>query len=165
MRLFDPIFTREKNQLASTHVLTMAFELEMPLAPVPYRVVNYDQPIILGGLEFLPFPIAVDALEDVTSADLVHLRLTGANVDQSIQSLCENYWQNDPPWTLRVWQIDAAQPGLTPFDTADVFTVMSVNTDVFIATFDVLAEGLTLSTLIPKRRYSVSNGFPFVPRR
>jgi hypothetical protein len=165
MRLLNPLLTRELAQLASEHVLTMAFELTMPLAPVPYRVVNYDQPITFAGLEFLAFPIAVDALEDATSAAVVHLRLTAANVDQAIPSLCENYWTNDALWMLRVWQLDVRQPDLTSFDAADVFAVMSVTTNVFTATFDIMAEGLTLATLIPKRRYTVSNGYPFIPRR
>ncbi len=165
MRLLNPVLVRELNQLESTHVLTMCFELEMPLAPLPYRVVNYDQDITFSGLDFLAFPLAVDALEDATSAALVHLRVTACNVDQQIQSLCENYWHNDTPWTLRIWEIDATYPDLTPYDAANIFTVMSVTTDLFVATFDLLAEGLTLSSVVPKRRYTVSNGYPYIPRR
>jgi hypothetical protein len=164
-RVLSPLFVVEKNALASDHVITMAFELTMPLAPVPYRVINYDQEVIFHGLSFPPFPIQVDSLEDATSASLVHLRITGANVDQAIQSLLENYWASDPPWTIRVWQLDVMQPDVTPFDTSDVFSVMNVVTDMMVATFDVIAEGLTLTILAPRRRYTTSSGFTNLPRR
>jgi hypothetical protein len=96
---------------------------------------------------------------------LTRLRITAGNVDRGFQSLLERYWGPDTPWIVTVWQVDLAQPDETPFGAGEVFTVMQVSTDFVSAVFDVQAEGLTLSGTMPKRRYSTSSGYPFIPRR
>ena len=165
MRLFSAALRREIAQIASTHVFTVALELTIPGAPGVYRIVNYDQPILLHGLPFEPYPLDVDSLEDATSASLVHIRVTTANVDQQIQSLVENYWLDSPDWSVLLWQIDALQPDETPFGSAQPYGVMSVMTDLVTAQFDLLASGWTLVTTLPKRRFTTTSGFPNVPRR
>lgn len=167
MRILNPILRREINQLASDHVWTMALELTIAGAPVPFRVVNYDQDIVMNGLSFLRFPFAVDSLEEATSASLVNIRVTPQNVTQDMSSLLENYWASvaDPDWSVIIWAIDATNPNLTAFGSGELFTVSSVATDLVSAVFDMIAEGLTLSATVPKRRFTTSGGFAFIPRR
>jgi hypothetical protein len=156
---------REKNKLASSSVWTMLFELTIPGAPAPFRVVNYDQAINFHNQIFLPMPVEVESLEEASSASLVHLRITIENVTQQIIALLELYWHTQPRWLVRIWQIDARQPLLTPLASSEDFVIMQAKTNFMTTTFDVMAEGLTLTKTIPIRRYTVSNGFPQIPRR
>jgi hypothetical protein len=164
-RILSAALVREKNQVASSHVLSMLLQADIPGAPVPYRLVNYDQEILFHGIPFIPLPFDVDALEDPTSTALVRLRITVGNVDQGFISLLENYWGPDTPWNVTIWQIDTQQPDETPFTTGEVFQVAQVNTDFLSAVVDVIAEGITLGATMPKRRYTTSGGFPGIPRR
>lgn len=164
-RLFSAALHRELSQVESTHPWVLLMQLDIQGGTVSYRVANYDQPIVFHGFEYLPFPVDVDALEDASSAGLVHLRVTAANVDQVIQALLENYWRDDPDWSCTVWQIDAVQPDQVPYEAGEVFTVSSVTTDLVMASFDLVAEGITLTKTIPGRRFTTSSGFPAIPRR
>jgi hypothetical protein len=164
-RILSAALTREKNTLASTHVLTMAGELQITGGPIPYRLVNYDQDILFHGIVYRKSSFDIDALEDATSMALVRLRITFSNVDQAFSSLLENYWHPDSPWTVTLWQIDTMQPNETPFGSGENFAVAQVSTDFVGAVVEVTAEGLTLSSTIPKRRYTSSSGFPWIPRR
>lgn len=164
-RLLSPQFVREKNQVASDHALTFLFQVDIPGAPVPYRLANYDQEVVFHGIPFLRFPVSVDALEDATSMALVRLRISIGNVDQSFVSLLENYWGPDTPWTLTIWQIDTQQPNETSFQAGELFQIAQVSTDLVSAVAEVVAEGITLSGTIPKRRYTASSGFAWIPRR
>ena len=157
----------EKNRLESDHVWTMAFLVEIAGAPAPFRLVNYDQDISFHGFTYTRFPVDVDSLEDATMAALVNIRVTAANVDQQFQSLLENYWAQaaDPDWKVTIWEIDAQQPDQTPFENGQVFTVLSVTTDLIVAVLDLQAEGLTLTSIVPRRRYTSSSGFEHIPRR
>ena len=101
----------------------------------------------------------------LTSASLVHLRVTAQNVDQQLISLLENYWRHDPDWAITVWQIDARQPNETLYTSGETFTVQQVVADMVVATFDLIAEGYTLTSVLPGRRYTSTGGFPFIPRR
>lgn len=96
---------------------------------------------------------------------LVRLRVTIGNVDQSFVSLLENYWGPDTPWTVTIWQIDATQPNETPFGTGENFLIAQASTDFVSAVVDCIAEGITLSGTMPKRRYTASGGFGQIPRR
>jgi hypothetical protein len=167
MRLLSAALTNSKNQIDGGSPWTMLFQLQIVSAPVLYNLAAYDQDITFHGQTFVRFPVNVDALEEPTSMSLLQLRVTAANVDQQIQSLLENYWAPipDPHWTVSVWQIDVTQPDETPLGNADVFTVQQVTTDFLIATFDLTAEGLALTTTVPKRRYTTNGGFPNLPRR
>jgi hypothetical protein len=164
-RILSAALVREKNQIASDHVLTMLAQTDIPGAPVPYRLANYDQEINFHGSFFVPFPFDVDSLEDPTSTALTHLRITVGNVDQAFISLLENYWGPDTPWNLTIWQIDTQQPNETPFTSGEVFQIVQVNTDFLGAVVDVVAEGITLGSTMPKRRWTTSGGFPNIPRR
>jgi hypothetical protein len=167
MRLLSAALTNSKNQIDGGSPWTMLFELSIIGAPTLYNLAAYDQDIVFHGQTYTRFPVNVDALEEPTSMSLLQLRVTAANVDQQIQSLLENYWAPipDPHWTVSVWQIDVTQPDETPLSYADVFTVQQVTTDFLVATFDLTAEGLALTTTVPKRRYTTSGGFPNLPRR
>jgi hypothetical protein len=167
MRILDPIFQRELNQLGSTHTITMLFQVDIAGAPVPFRLVNYDQPVSFHGLTFQPFPVSVESLEDATVASLVTLRVTAQNVTQEMQSLLENYWAPmlNPDWAVTIWQVDVVQPDLVPFGAGEVFTVSQVVTDFLTATFELIAEGVTLNRIVPRRRFTTSSGFEHIPRR
>jgi hypothetical protein len=167
VRILNPVLAREVNQLSSTHVFTMCFQVDIENGPLPYRLVNYDQPITFHGLTFLPFPVKVDSLEEATAATLVHLRVTADNVSREFQSLLENYWATvpDPYWEVTIWQIDCLQPDLTSLGSGEIFSVQEVPTDLVTAAPDLLAEGLTLSRVVPGRRFTTSGGFPHIPRR
>lgn len=143
----------------------MLFEVTIAGAPGQFRLANYDQDIVFHGFNFLRFPIDVDTLEEATSASLVHLRMTVNNVDRQLQALLENYWQVDPDWSVTIWQIDTLQPDQTPYSSGERFTVLSATTDFIVATFDIQAEGMTLTTTLPRRRYTTTGGFPLLPRR
>jgi hypothetical protein len=166
-RLLNPALAVEKNRLESDHVWTWAFLVTISGAPAPFRLVNYDQNIVFHGFTYERFPVSVDSLEDATTAALVNIRVTAANVDQAFQSLLENYWAQaaDPDWRVTIFEIDAVQPDLTPFGSGQIFTVLSVTTDLIVATMDLQAEGITLTSLVPRRRYTASSGFKSIPRR
>ena len=167
MRLYSAAAIREKNQLDSSHVWSMAFEVTIAGAPVPRRLVNYDQPITFAGLLFEPFACDVDSLEEGSAASLVHLRLTLQNVTQDVQSMLENYWAPvvDPDWRVTVWEIDCTVPDRTPFTSGAVFTVTQAATDLITAVFDLQMEGMTLGAIVPGRRFTTSSGFAGIPRR
>jgi hypothetical protein len=166
-RLLSAALAIEKNRLESDHVWTWAFLVDIQGAPVPFRLVNYDQDIVFHGFTYLRFPVTVDSLEEATTAALVNIRVTAANVDQTFQSLLENYWAQaaDPDWRVTIFEIDAQQPDQSPFSSGQVFTVVSVTTDLITATLDLQAEGVTLTATVPRRRFTSSSGFQNIPRR
>lgn len=166
-RLFSAGLIHEKNQLESTHAFSMAFQLDIDGAPAPFRLVNYDQDIVFHGQTFERFPCDIDTLEDATSASIVTLQLTIANVDQQLQSLLENYWAPviDPQWMVTIWQIDCMDADLTDLESGEVFSVSKVSTDFLSAQVDLQAEGITLGRIVPGRRYTTSGGFLGIPRR
>jgi hypothetical protein len=166
-RLFSAATIREINQLESDHVFTMAFQLDIAGISTAWRVVNYDQDLTIFGLLFQRFPCDIDSLEEPTSGSLVHLRVTAANVDQQLMSMLENYWapNPDPLWSISAWQIDAKAPEQAIFQAGEVFSVSQVATDFITASFDLVAEGYSLTRTVPGRRYVTSAGFPFLPRR
>jgi hypothetical protein len=166
-RLLSAAMVQSKNVIDGGHPFVWLFQLDIVGAPLPLRFANYDQDILYHGLLFSRFSVDVDSIEDANNMALVHLRVTAVNVDQQIQSLLENYWSPmaDPQWTVTIWQVDVTQPDEVPFASGDVFTVLSCTTDLLVASFDLIAEGLTLTTSLPKRRYVTSSGFPLIPRR
>jgi hypothetical protein len=166
-RLLHAALTAEKNRVESDHVWTWAFLVEIVGAPAPFRLVNYDQDIVFHGFTYTRFPVDCDSLEEATTAALVNVRVTAGNVDQAFQSLLENYWAQaaDPHWKVTIFEIDATSPDLTPFGSGQIFTVLSVTTDLIVAVMDLQAEGITLTSLVPRRRYTASSGFRSIPRR
>ena len=166
-RLLSPALTQSKNLIDGGSPWVWLFQLDIPGAPGAFRLANYDQDILFHGQAFLRFPLEVEAVEEPTSLALVHLRVRAANVDQQIQSLLENYWAPlaYPQWQVTIYQIDATMPDETPLFGGDLFDVQSVQTDLLTATFDLVAAGVTLGAVVPKRRYTVSNGYYYIPRR
>jgi hypothetical protein len=164
-RLLSAALIREKNQLASDHTITMLGQLDIRGGPVPYRLVNYDQDVLFHGIPYTRASFDVDALEDATSMALVRLRISFGNVDQAFSALLETYWGPDTPWTVTLWQIDTRQPDETPFTAGEIFVAAQVNTDFVSATVEVTAEGFSLGGTMPKRRYTNSGGFSYIPRR
>lgn len=165
MRVYSPVMRREKNLLSSSHPLTCLFSVDIPGAPIPFRLANYSEDILFHGLVYTVFPVSVDSVEDTTSSTLAHLRVAPQNVSQEMIALFENYWYDNPHWTVTMWHVDAENPDDTPFNTGSVYTVMNAPTDVMSATFDLVAEGFTLTTLLPRRKYTTASGFPHIPRR
>jgi hypothetical protein len=167
MRILDAALVSEMNRVESDHVITMAAQIAIAGAPAVYRLVNYDQDITFHGLLYSATSFDVDSLEEATSASLVHIRVTIGNVNQEMQSLLENYWASvaDPEWTVTLWTIDARQPDLTPFGTGEVYSIMQIPTDLVTAAPDMIVEGLTLSRIVPRRRYTTSGGYQNIPRR
>lgn len=166
-RIYSAALLAEKNRLVSDHPFALLFELDIAGAPAPFRLAAYDQDIFFHGEPYFRFPCDVDALEDPTHAALVNLRVTTSNVDQQMISLLEQYWATtaSPQWSVAIYQIDCMQPDQTPFGSADIFSVQQVSTDLLNATFDLVAEGVTLTAVVPKRRYTVSSGFRHIPMK
>lgn len=167
MRIMSTSMLIEKNKLQSDHPFAHLFEVSIQGAPGPYRLTAYDQDVVFHGETYYRSPLTVDTLEDPTHASLVNLRVTVENVDQQVIALLENYWVfvGDPLWTVSIWTIDAFQPDETDYFAGEVFSVQQVTTDLVVGVFDLVAEGLTLGLLLPKRRFSSAQGFPFLPRR
>jgi hypothetical protein len=164
-RLLSNAFTRELAQLESARPLVWLFELLVPGAPVPFRVANYPEEVVFQGIVFAPFGVDVDAMEDASTQALVHLRCAFANVDQQLGSLLENYWGPDTPWTCTMWIVDVQQPNETLWSDGQVYLVAQVTISWRDAVVDLVAEGLSLSSTLPKRRYTALAGFPSMPKR
>lgn len=167
MRILNAALTSELNRLESDHVITMLAQVDILGAPTVYRLANYDQDVVFHGLPFLRASFDVDSLEEATSASLVHVRVTIGNVNQEFQSLLENYWATvaDPQWIVTMWTIDCVQPDLTPFSAGEVYSILSIPTDLVTAQPDMIVEGLTLSRIVPRRRYTKMGGFASIARR
>jgi hypothetical protein len=165
MRLYDLAYIAELNRLESDHVLTCLFQVDIPGAPLPLRLANYAVPIVFHGLVYEPWPVNVDSVEDATSSSMTHLRISPQNVNQEIIALFETYWYANQDWRVTMWEIDAMQPDVTNFESGNVYSLMSSPTDLLVGTFDLVAEGMTLNTLLPKRRYTTTSGFSNIPRR
>jgi hypothetical protein len=157
----------EKNRLTSDHAWTWLFEVQITGTPGPLRLAMFDQPIVFHGQTFVPAGLQVDSLEDATHAALVNLRVTIANVDQIMMGLYENYWvtTESPDWRVLQWQVDVTMPNEMPYGNANVYSVQQTVTDLMSAVVELVLEGITLSSIIPKQRYIATNGFPFLPRR
>jgi len=166
-RIFSNALLAEKNRLESDHVWTWLFLIQITGAPGPFRLAAYDQDILFHGQTYQAFSVDLDSIEQPTHAALVNLRATVANVDQQMQSLLETYWAPiaSPVWDVTIFEIDARQPDETPLTSGEVFTVQQVTTVFVSATFDLVAEGLTLNSSVPKRRYTTSGGFDRLPTR
>ena len=164
-RVLSNWMLREKNLLDSTHAFTMAFEVQIPGAGA-LHLVNYDRTIVFHGIDYVPFPVDVDALEDANSMALVRLRVTIGNVDRQMMALLDNYWGGAAPlWNVTIWQLDAQRPDEVPYVAGDVFLVAQVATNLMQAVVDVQAEGLTLTRTVPGRRFTATGGFKLIPRR
>ena len=165
MRLYSLELIAEHNRLESDHVLTCLFQVDIPGAPLPLRLANYDVPIIFHGLLYEPWPVNVDSIEDATSSSMTHLRIAPQNVSREIIALFETYWYDNQDWRVTLWEIDAMQPDVTTFESGSVYSLMSSPTDLMVGTFDLVAEGMSLNTLLPKRKYTTTSGFANIPRR
>lgn len=164
-RLVSSAMHRELNAIESVHALVWLFELNITGAPVPFRVANYPETIVFHGFEFLPFGVDVDSLEDASSMALVHLRCAFQAVDSQMMSLAENYWVYPNLWTCLVWQVDALQPNEVLYSDAWVYSVAQLVMQWTDAVADLVAEGITLGSTLPKRRYTSLSGFGEIPQR
>jgi hypothetical protein len=165
VRLFTATSRREKNLLASDHVYIALLELTIPGAPTTFRLANWVEDVNFHGFLFNPFPMNVDSVEDTTSSSLTHLRVSPQNVTQEMIALFEFYWLDNPDWTAQFWQVDAMMPNETPYTAGSTYNVMSAPTDFFTGMLDLVAEGYTLTTLLPRRRFTAAGGYPHIPRR
>lgn len=165
-RLLSTNLLVEKNRLSSDHVWSYLFQLDIQGAPVPYRLAAYDQDVLFHGLLYTRAALDIDQLEEPSHGALITLQVTVGNVDQEMIALFENYWVTvaDPQWRVTIWTVDMAQVDETPLTSGEVFSVQQATTDYVTASVDLVAEGVTLASTIPKRRYCASSGFPFLPR-
>lgn len=156
----------EKNQLNSGVTMTALLQVEIPGAPAPYRLANYNEEVTFHGLTFLSRPFSMDALEDANSQSLTRLRITMTNVTQEVIALFEHYWQTTGFWTALIWwPVNMQTPDETPFTSSDVFLIAQATTDMVDAVADLMASGITLTGTIPKRRFTAASGFQYIPRR
>ena len=158
---------REKNKLESAIPWIWLLQIDIGGAPTPYRIAAYNEDIVYNGFTWLRYGIEIDVVESPTHAALAQVRATVQNVDQQLQALLETYWVTvaSPDWGVQLWEIIATNPSATPVGSAERFSVQQTTTDLLSAVFDLTAEGLTLSSTVPKRRYTSSQGYPFIPRR
>lgn len=167
MKIMSTALLVEKNRLQSDKPFAHLFHVDIPGVPSPYRLAAYDQDVLFHGLPYVRSALVVDTLEEPTHASLVNLRVTVENVSQEVIGLLENYWPltPDPLWTCIVWTVCVPMANETGFGEGEVFSVGQCTTDYRNGVFELVAEGLTLGMLVPKRKYTSSNGFPFLPRR
>lgn len=164
-RVFSNALKREFAQLESDHCITCLLELTIPGGPVPFRLANYPEEIVFHGLYFAPFGCQIDDMEDASSQALVHLRVAFENVTQQLSSLLEYYWVWTSKWACTIWTIDVQQPDQTLWTDGQVYLVAQVVTEHRSAVADLVAEGLSLGSTVPKRRYTALSGFSSIPKR
>ena len=157
----------EKNRLASDHPWTWLFQVDITGAPAPVRLAMYNEPIVFHGQTFDPTAMQVDSQEDATHAALVNMRATFENVSQTMIALFETYWVtvSTPIWTVLHWQADITQPNEMPFERANVYSVQQATHNDMNASVDLVLEGYSLTTLIPKYRYTETMGYHNIPNR
>jgi hypothetical protein len=157
----------EKNRQQSDRAWTWIWEVEITGAGGPLRLAMYDQPIVFHGLVFDPTVMQVDSLEDATHAALVNMRVSFENVTQTMVALYEQYWvtQATPLWSVRQWQVSVGMPDEMPFERFNLYSVQQTVTDFLTAAAELVLEGYTLTSIIPKNRYISTNGFTNLPRR
>ena len=164
-RTLSAALIASKNELASVKPWAFLFQLDITGAPTPIRFTNANQTVTYQGNAFLPFPVQLDLPEN-TSGEFQRVRARVGNIDQQVSSLLENYWIGvvDPVWTVTVWRVDLTQPDETPATQGETFSVLGATTDLVLAQFELQAGGITVSETVPRRRYTTSGGFPFLPR-
>jgi hypothetical protein len=157
----------EKNRQQSDTAWTWIWEVDITGAGGPLRLAMYDQPIVFHGLVFDPTVMQVDSLEDATHAALVNMRVSFENVTQTMVALYEQYWvtQATPLWSVRQWQVSVGMPDEMPFERFNLYSVQQTVTDFLTAAAELVLEGYTLTSIIPKNRYISTNGFTNLPRR
>jgi hypothetical protein len=164
---FSTAMLVEKNKRQSTHPWIWLWQVEITGAGGPLRLAMYGEPVVFHGETFAPMAMQVDALEDATHAALVNLRVTFEDVSQTMIALFEAYWVTavTPVWTILQWQVDPFMPDEMPFGRASVYSIQQVSTDLKSAVAELVLEGVTLTSIIPKNRYISTNGFRHLPRR
>jgi hypothetical protein len=157
----------EKNRAQSTHPWIWLWQVEIAGAGGPLRLAMYGEPVVFHGEVFEPTAMEVDSLEDATHAALVNLRVTFENVSQIMIALFEAFWvtASTPVWTILQWQIDPFMPDEMPFGRASVYSVQRTVTNLKSAVAELVLEGVTLTSIIPKNRYISTNGFRHLPKR
>lgn len=165
-RDLSTVLTREKNQVASLDPFCWLLELNSPDFPTPIRLVNDVQALVYQGLTYQPFPFEISAVQENSMAERQQLQIVAANVNREITSLLNSYWDSvaDPVWTVKLWQVLRSAPDEVPAGTAEVFEVLSVDTDLVTATFELHALGIPSRQRSTGRRYGTSSGYPYLPR-
>jgi len=164
---FSPAMLVEKNRRQSDHPWIWLWQVEITGAAGPLRLAMHGEPVVFHGQTFAPTAMEVDALEDATHASLVNLRVTFENITQTMAALFETYWvtQATPVWMVLQWHVDPYMPDEMPFGRANVYSVQQTVTNLKSAVVELVLEGVTLTSIIPKNRYISTNGFRFLPRR
>jgi hypothetical protein len=165
-RALSAVLTLLKNDVVSDDPFLWLFSLESPDFPQPLRFVNDVQSLIYQGDTYYPFPVDITALQENSLGERQTLQGVAANVDRAIISLLNTYWDavSDPNWTLKLWQVARIAPDEVPASHAEVYEVLSVDTDLLMCTFELSALGIPSRQRSTGRRYTTSGGYPYLPR-
>ena len=130
-RTLSPALVQQKNQLGSVDPFLWLMQVDSPDFPAPIRLVNDVQSIIYQGMTYLPFPFEFSAVQENALGEKQSLSLTTANVDRQVISLLNSYWDSvvDPHWEVKLWQALRSDPDEVPSSHAEVFEVLSVETE------------------------------------
>ena len=164
---FSTAMLVEKNRQQSDHPWIWLWQVNIAGALGPLRLAMHNEAVIFHGQTFVPTAMRVESLEDATHAALVNLRVGFENVPQEMIALFEAYWVTaaTPAWDVWQWQLDPFMPDEMPFGRASVYSVQQAVTDLISAEVELVMEGVTLTSLVPKQRYIATNGFPNLPKR
>lgn len=165
-RVLSAALSEAKNALSSTDPFVWLFEINSPDFPAPIRFVNDVQALVYQGLTYDPFPCDITSVSENSMGERQTLQGTVANVDQQVISLLNLYWDavTDPVWTVSIWQVLRSNPDEVPVTDAEIFEVLSAETDLLMVTFELLAVGIPSRQRSTGRRYTASGGYSFIPR-
>ena len=165
-RVLSAALTTAKNQLVSADPFVWLFEINSSDFPVPIRFANDVEAVTFGGNEFSPFPIDLSAVGENNAGERQQLRGVVANVDQQVVSLLNTYWDavSEPDWTVSIWQVLRSDPDEVASGEAEVFEVLSAETDLLQVTFELEAGGIPSRQRSTGRRFTATGGFANLPR-
>jgi hypothetical protein len=165
-RTLSAALTLAKNQVVSTDPFVWVFQVDSPDFPAPLRFVADVQGLTYQGNTYDPFPVDITAIQENALGERQTLQGICANVDQQVIALLNLYWDAvvDPDWTLSIWQVLRSAPDETPVTDAELFEVLSAETDLLQVSFELSALGIPSRQRSTGRRYTTSSGFRFLPR-
>lgn len=165
-RTLSLALTQAKNQLVSDTPFVWLFEVNSPDFPVPIRFVSDVQPLTFQGLVYDPFPVDFSSIGEPSLGERQTITGIVANVDQQVISLLERYWAAvvDPQWQISIWQVLRSAPDEVQPGHAELFEVLSADTDLLQVSFEMVALGIPTRQQSTGRRYTTSSGFLKIPR-
>jgi hypothetical protein len=165
-RTLSLALTQAKNALVSTDPFVWLFAVDSPDFPAPLRFVSDVQALTFQGASYTPFPVDFSSVGENTVGERQTMQGIVANVDQQVIAALNAYWDAvvDPVWTVSLWQVLRSAPDEVPASDAAVYEVLSAETDLLQVTFELLMAGIPSRQQSTGRRYTISGGFPSLPR-